>query len=102
MVGELESLIVGEKESSVAIPTLRAKNQVTLPAAVVARAGLHVGEPLAFEVKDGAIYVTAYSSRNDEDWLTDEVIAEIEQAAQERRGPGYDSADDMVAALRRG
>jgi antitoxin component of MazEF toxin-antitoxin module len=86
-----------------AIPTLRAKNQVTLPAAVVTRAGLHVGEPLAFEVKDGAIYIKAYSPRIDnEDWLTDEVMAEIEQALQEQRGSGYDSADDMIAALRRG
>lgn len=86
-----------------AIPTLRAKNQVTLPAAIVTRAGLRVGEPLAFEVKDGAIYIKAYSPRSDnEDWLTDEVVAEIEQASQERLGPGYDSAEEMIAALHRG
>jgi len=86
-----------------AVNTLRAKNQVTLPSEVVTRAGLHAGDPLSFTVENGKIVIEMFVGRRaSKDWITDEVAAEIDAAAQETPGAGYDSADDMIAALRRG
>lgn len=86
-----------------AMPTLRAKNQVTLPGDVIRRAGFRVGEPLVVEEHDGVIQLSRYMPEpHQDDWLTDEVLAEIDAAANEAPGAGYDTAEDMIAALRRG
>lgn len=81
-----------------AIPTLRPKNQVTIPAALAAQAGISVGDPLQFGVENNKLYISAYAP--DQEWITNEIAAEIEEATQEPVGPGFDNADDMIAALR--
>ena len=79
VVGVLDSRKLGGYPN--AHPDVAPKNQVSLPADIVRLAGLHVGEPLTFTVREGTIIIETYSPHNhDEDWLTTEVIAEIEQA----------------------
>ena len=41
-----------------AIPTLRPKNQVTVPQDIAEAAGLHVGDALNFTVVDGAVVIS--------------------------------------------
>ena len=84
------------------VPTLRPKNQVTLPAGIVAQAGIQVGEPLEFTVEDGRVIIGLYSGRKaDESWYTPEVIAEIDRAIDESPGGAYPTAADAIAALKR-
>ncbi len=40
------------------IPTLRPKNQVTVPKDIAEAAGLHVGDALDFTVVDGAVVIS--------------------------------------------
>ncbi|WP_419704487.1 AbrB/MazE/SpoVT family DNA-binding domain-containing protein [Promicromonospora sp. NFX87] len=40
------------------IPTLRPKNQLTVPKDIAEAAGLHVGDPLDFAVVDGAVVIS--------------------------------------------
>lgn len=80
---------------------LREKNQITIPRDVIAKLGFHVGEPLEVVVTHKGVLFKAYRpSVADDEWLTDEIAAEIEAAAAEKPGQGFDSADDMIASLR--
>lgn len=78
------------------IPTLRPKNQVTIPSQFVALAGFRIGEALEFDVSDGAIVIKSYAPHDD--WLTDQVLAEIEEAAN---GPYevFSSMDELERNL---
>ncbi|WP_426624459.1 AbrB/MazE/SpoVT family DNA-binding domain-containing protein [Leifsonia sp. McL0607] len=60
--------------------TLRRKNQMTLPAKAVKDLGLREGERLDIEVSGDAIIVKAHVDA--EDWATEDVLAEIEEAAK--------------------
>lgn len=59
------------------IPTLRSKNQVTVPKEVAEAAGLHVGDALDFSVIDGAVVISKvelgrpaeHARPTAEDWL---------------------------------
>ena len=85
------------------MPVLRQKNQVTIPAEAVRKAGIGVGEPLTVEVRRGRIILTKWVSKTaDDDWYTDEVMAEIDEALEQTTGPGYATAADAIAALKRG
>lgn len=82
---------------------LREKNQITIPQDVISKLGFHVGEPLEVVVTQKGVMLKAYRPRPsvaDEEWLTDEIVAEIEAAAAEKPGKGFASADDMIASLR--
>ena len=62
-----------------AIPTLRNKNQITIPAKLVHSVGLNVGDPVEIKVERGRIVIKAYLSSRD--WFTEDVMAEIDEAA---------------------
>ncbi|MDR1188481.1 MAG: AbrB/MazE/SpoVT family DNA-binding domain-containing protein [Bifidobacteriaceae bacterium] len=76
------------------IPVLRPKNQVTLPARLAEQAGLAVGDPLSISAQDGRIVIERYQSAQADRWLTEEVLAEIDEAA---RGPyaSFGSIEEM-------
>lgn len=77
---------------------LRKKNQMTLPAQAVKQLGIREGELIEVEVQNDAIVLKAYV-RADDEWLTDEVLAEIDEAAN---GPYTTVAPEDVKAFLRG
>ncbi|MDZ7577189.1 MAG: AbrB/MazE/SpoVT family DNA-binding domain-containing protein [Candidatus Nanopelagicales bacterium] len=82
-----------------AIQTLRPKNQVTIPAAIVEDVGIEVGDPITFRVEQGRIIIEALPVVPNEEWLTDQVLLEIERAEREQ-GASFETADEAIAALR--
>lgn len=60
------------------VQTLRSNNQVTLPAELVRRVGLNIGDPIEFQIKRGCIVIKAYSSSK---YWDEETLSDINKAA---------------------
>lgn len=54
---------------------------------------------IAEDAQDVGVLSTTKDDKVDT-WLTDELAAEVDAAAAEKPGPGYDTADDMITDLR--
>ena len=81
-----------------AILTLRTHNQITVPAKLTRQLGLSVGDPLDVLIVGDTIVIKRMAPVAQEDWLTDETLAEIDAAA---KGPftTFTSLDEAERAL---
>lgn len=83
-----------------AIPTLRRHNQVTIPAKLALQTGLKVGTPLSFTVEENKIVIeSAAVTPVEEEWLTPEIVAEIEASDAGTR-ESFETTEQMLASLR--
>ena len=80
------------------ILTLRQHNQITVPAKLTRELGLNIGDALDVLVVGETIVISRKVLGDQEDWLTDETLAEIDAAA---KGPSrtFSSMEEVERAL---